>query len=144
MSNDKPFNRPLGKLTRKQAIFVKYLLDNPKASGTQAALAAYNLGTQGGKQLEMTAAQIASENLRKPQIMAVLQSASEMAEKTVVEALQADRTVVSKGGTWKEADHAVRLRAADSILDRLHGRATQRIEQHSTSVSLEIDLTGSA
>jgi hypothetical protein len=42
----------------------------------------------------------------------------------------------------EEDDHAIRLRAADSVLDRVYGKATQRLETASTSVSFTIDLSG--
>jgi hypothetical protein len=36
----------------------------------------------------------------------------------------------------------VKLAASKDILDRVHGKATQKIEQSTTGVTLNIDLTG--
>lgn len=129
------------KLTRKQESFVRHLITNPKASATEAASQSYDVKSR------EVAATIAKENLRKPQIMAILGKHDVKAQKALVEGLEAERNVYRFNGDSKsyelvgvEKDHQSRLRAADSILDRLHGKATQRIEQHSTSVNLNLSL----
>lgn len=139
------FVKPLRPLTRKQEAFVRKLVDNPKISTTQAVRETYNVTT------DNSASQIATDNLRKPQVLAALAKYSGNAELAVIEAMKAERK------EWKfnpeskqieylgsEPDHAIRLRAADSLLDRVHGKATQRIEQQSTSVNISVDLTTAA
>lgn len=116
--------KPLPKLTRKQAAFVRQLIENPKMSGTQAALATYNVNN------DVTAASVASENLRKPLILAHLEQASERAELNMLEFMA------------QRKDPRLAFDASKDVLDRVHGKATQRVESVSTGVSITIDLTG--
>lgn len=109
-------------LTKKQANFVKELLSDSKVSATEAARRSYNVTTSNSASL------IASENLRKPLILAHLAANSERAEAKIVELLEADK-------------QEVQLASAKDILDRVHGKATQKIEQTTTGVTLTIDLT---
>lgn len=123
------------KLTRKQEAFVRFLINNPKASATEAASQTYDVKSR------VVAATVANENLRKPQIMAVLEKHDLIAQKALAEGLKATRGIYQNGQmVAEEVDHQVRLRAADSILDRLHGKATQKVEQHSTTVNLNLSL----
>lgn len=139
--------KPLRPLTRKQAAFVKHLIDNPKDSATKAALATY--GTQAEPPTYGTAMQIAHDNLSKPNIQLELAKYSSKAELVLVEAMGAEKKIYKFNPDTKsneylgsEADHAIRLRAADSVLDRVHGKATQRTEIETKAVVLSIDLTG--
>lgn len=117
------YNRIMDKLTRKQQAFVRHLLDNPKDSATEAARQAYNVSSDNSASL------IASENLRKPQIMAYLENYSTKAEHTIVKHMVQDK------------DKRLSFDAARDILDRLHGKATQRQEVKSTSVTVNVNLT---
>ena len=110
-------------LTKKQANFVKELLENPKISATEAAARAYNVSTR------EVASAVATENLRKPLILAHLQANSERAEAKIVELLESKKP-------------EIQLASAKDILDRVHGKATQKVEQTTTGVTLNIDLTG--
>jgi phage terminase small subunit len=110
-------------LTKKQANFVRELIENPKISATEAAARAYNASTR------EVASAVATENLRKPLIMQHLQANSERAEQVIVDLLKAEKD-------------EVKLAASKDILDRVHGKATQKIEQSTTGVTLNIDLTG--
>lgn len=116
-------------LTRKQKAFADELISNPKQSATKAALKSYNTTYE-------TAKQIAHENLTKPNILKYLSKYEELAEITVIDVMQNSRSLKD------EPSHAqVALRAADSVLDRLRGKATQRTEVTSTSVNLNLDLS---
>jgi phage terminase small subunit len=112
------------KLTRKQSAFVQYLLENPKDSATKAAIAAYNVTTPHSAEV------MAQENMRKPAIMAVLADHAIEAENTVVEFMK------------QRDDKRLAFDASRDLLDRTHGKATQRMEVQSTAVSITIDLTG--
>lgn len=112
-------------LTKKQANFVKELLSDKKVSATEAARRSYNVTSDNSASL------IASENLRKPQILAHLSANSERAEAKIVELMSSAK---------KEE---VQLQSAKDILDRVHGKATQRTEVTTTGVTLTIDLTSS-
>jgi hypothetical protein len=75
--------RPDKPLTRKQQAFVKHLVDNPKASATQAVRATYNVKQEGS-----TARTVASELLAKPSIQTELAKYSSKAENVLVEVLE--------------------------------------------------------
>lgn len=128
--------KPLRPLTRKQAAFVRYLVEHPKHSATAAARATYNVTTDNSASL------VASENIRKPQVVAELSKYSGTAELTLIQVMDKS-TKMMHGETSRAVDWAVNARqTADSILDRLHGKAKQTVESSSTVVTLTIDLTG--
>lgn len=112
----------LPKLTIKQSNFVAELLKDKKISATQAVRNTYNVESING------ASQIATDNLRNPKILQHLQANSVRAESVIVDLLEDKKS-------------EVRLASAKDILDRVHGKATQRIEQTTTGVTLTIDLT---
>lgn len=116
-------NKELPKLTRKQKAFVDVLIAEPKLSATKAVLKTYNVNNA------KTASVVATENLAKPSVLAHLSANSERAEAKIVELMSSAK---------KEE---VQLQSAKDILDRVHGKATQRIEQTTTGVTLTIDLT---
>jgi hypothetical protein len=140
----KSIQAPLRPLTRKQSAFVQHLIKNPKDSATEAVAQTYNI--RSGRH---TAEVIAHENLRKPEIMAELAKYSGSAEMAVIQAMSAEKKNYLFNPETKSyelmdtvADHAIRLRAADSLLDRVHGKATQHVETQSKVVTLNVDLTG--
>lgn len=118
------------RLTRKQQAFVDHLINNPKASATAAAIAAYDDTTYN------TAAQIATDNLKKPQIISALGNVNDLVENTLIN----DVTEYSKSKNLYERIHA--NNTAKYIHDKIHGKATQRTEVTATSLSVNIDLTG--
>jgi hypothetical protein len=85
---------------------------------------------------------MASENLSNPEIMAYLRKHSDYAENKLVEILDYSsdmgKTFSKEGASYA----AVAVSAAKDILDRVHGKATQRTENLTTGVSLVINLTG--
>jgi hypothetical protein len=128
-------------LTRKQEAFVKHLVDNPKSSATQAALATY--GKEGKPTTIGTAQQIAHDNLSKPNIVQELQKYMSKAEYNLM--ILADKTTeyALLGGKDGASYAGVAERVNNSILDRLVGKAVQRQEVTTKAVTLNIDLTGS-
>lgn len=128
--------KPIRPLTRKQGAMVQFMVNNPKASATEAVKHAYDTSS------DNSASQIASENLRKPQVMLELEKHSGTAQLILLEVLQQSRAKM-KEDTRQAVDWAVNARqTADSLLDRVHGKATQRLEQSTTAVVISIDLTG--
>lgn len=121
-------------LTRKQKAFADYLLNNPKASGTEAIKATYSLGSKHGttskRGEELTASVMATENLAKPNILAYMLEKAPEAELRVLQLMRSENEPIA-------------LAAAKDVLDRTHGRAVQRTESTSTSVNIAIDLSGS-
>lgn len=112
------------KLTRKQKMFADALIKDPKKSGSEVVKQIYNVNT------DNTARSIASENLTKPNILAYMVEKSTLAEQRIIQLMRSD-------------NERIALDASKDILDRVHGKATQRIEQQSTSVKISIDLTSS-
>lgn len=130
---DKLADKPL---TRKQEAFVQELLTNPKQSATQAALKTYG---KPDKELSYgTAQSIATENLSKPVIMSKLGLASDMVETALMQTVE----------DWKQEENSrkreIAMDTAKYIHDKVHGKATQRVEQQTTTVSVAIDLSGMA
>lgn len=77
----------------------------------------------------MTATVNAHQLLKKPEAQIYLKQHIDKAQETIVDLM-----------VNSEKDD-IRLRAATDVLDRSHGKATQRIEQSTTGVTLNIDLT---
>lgn len=127
--------KPLRPLTRKQAAFVRHIIENPKQSATEAAQQVYMVKNRN------VAKAMAGENFTKPNILNELSKYSRNAEFVITEVLEQSRKKMYEHN--KEAvSWAVNARqTADSLLDRLHGKATQRTEIEQRSVSLTIDLT---
>lgn len=124
-----------GKATRKQLAFVKFLLENPKSSATQAVIEAYDPQSYG------SARALASENLTKPNVLAILQDASEEAEGVLSSVMRrADRFSASNDKVGASYASVARA-AANDILDRVHGKATQRTESITAVVTINMDLT---
>lgn len=131
-------------MTGKQKVFSDAILNNPTITGIEAVQkAGYKVKNR------HTAEVIASENLRKPEIMAYLSNHVDKAQTVVVEAMGATRKQYGFNPDTKsmelvgeDDDHAIRLRAADSLLDRIYGKAKQSVEIQSTTVSISIDLSG--
>lgn len=128
---NKTSTRPL---TNKQKAFVKHLLENPKASATQAALVAYG---KPDKDINSdTARSIASENLAKPYIMAALNDAVEEAEATILSVMRTSTSL------RENPQHArVAETAANSVLDRVHGKATTNVQVTQAVVTINMDLS---
>jgi hypothetical protein len=130
-------------MTGKQKLFADMILADPKKPKKQIIKEVYNVTT------DRAAEVMASENLRKPAIMAYLNNHADKAQEVLVKAMKAKKKQYGFNPDTKrmellgeEDDHAIRLRAADSVLDRVYGKATQRLETASTSVSFTIDLSG--
>lgn len=72
------------RLTRKQKAFADYLLENPKASGAEAARQVYNLSNPQGS----TARVIATENIAKPNIQAYMNKHIDRAREVSIEIME--------------------------------------------------------
>lgn len=131
--------KPVKPLTRKQQAFVQYLIDNPTSSAAEAVRHAYNL--KDTSKANSTARTIAAENMAKPSVALELAKHSRTAELALLEVLQTSKDFSHQGNTAGASYAATAVSAANSILDRVHGKATQRIEQSSQAVTINIDLT---
>lgn len=121
-------NKPL---TKKQQAFVQHLVNNPKDSATDAVKAVYNVSNINSS----TARTIASENLAKPNIVSALAQYNNLVENTLI------NTVNDYKDSDKLGERALAIDTAKYIHDKVNGKATQRIEQQSTSVNFSIDLS---
>lgn len=120
-------------LTPKQKAFVQELIDNPKQSATQAVLKTYGRPNKPIKY--NTARALASENLAKPAIRTKLAQYNDMVESTLL------ATVQDWGQHDKPRQREIAQNAAMYIHDKVHGKATQRVETRSEAVTISIDLT---
>lgn len=115
MARSKLAEKPIPKLTRKQKKFVGAYLET--GNGAHSALTAYDTKDYN------TAASLASENLRKPNIRAYLE---DRAEKAVEMVYQLSQEAVGE---------AIRLNASKDILDRAGYAAMEK------SVVMNINYT---
>ena len=89
--------------------------------------------SQAYKQIHTTASDVTARTnayklMQKPQAQIYLQEHINKATETIVSLLDSEKD-------------DIKLRSATDILDRSQGKATQRIEQQSTSVNFSIDLS---
>lgn len=128
---DKP--RTTKPLTRKQQAFVQHLVNNPKDSATTAVKATY--GTTDKPVTYLTARNIAHTNLTKPNIQTELSKYSNMVEDSII-------TTINR---YKDSEQLEEVKEAMQnarwVHDKVHGKATQKVETTSKVLSISIDLT---
>lgn len=123
------------KLTRKQKAFAKELIENPRISETEAAVRTYDVDSR------QSASQIAMQNMKNPLVQAYLETHAQKAQEAMMEILEDSRTF-AKGGDKVGADYAgVAVNVSKDILDRVYGKATQKVEQTTQVVNISIDLS---
>ncbi len=125
-SVDNSIDKPkLPKLTRKQRAFVNELKKNPKQSATKAVLKTYNVTNYS------TAGAIASENLKKPQIISHLEAYNDIVESTI------SNTVIEYGNSQNIKERTLAVETAKYVHDKLHGKAVQRNVTLNAGVTLQ-------
>ncbi len=125
-------------LTHKQKAFADEIITNPKQSNTEAALKTLDVNS-------LNAAAVSAHTMMKnPKVQAYLQKHSQRAEDVMLEVMEYSRIYGKTGGKEGAAYAAVAVTVAKDVFDRIHGKATQKIETQSTSVNVNIDLTGAA
>jgi hypothetical protein len=120
-------NKPL---TRKQQAFVRHLIENPKSSATEAVVQSYDVTDR------LTAKSIATENLSKPAIISELAKYNNLVENTLI------NTIQDYSNSDKLGERSLAVETSKYIHDKIHGKATQRIEQRSEKLIINLDLTG--
>ncbi len=125
-------------MTGKQKAFADKVIAEPTKALSKIVKEVYDVTTDGA------ARQIASENMTKPNIMLYLQKHSEQAEADIIELAEVSKRYAREGGHVGAAYAGTALAANRDILDRVHGKATQKIESKSQSVIIGIDLSGYA
>lgn len=111
VKNRKGIHKPL---TRKQEAFVTELIKNPKMSATQAVKNTYNVSTNHSAEV------MASENLRKPEIISRLGDANNMIEQVLMD------TVGEYGNSDKIQERSLAVDTSKWIHDKIHGKAVQK------------------
>ncbi len=110
------------KLTRKQKAFADEIINSPKQPNSDAIKKTYNVTDTN------TASQMALENLRKPEILAYMNTYKDKAQEVIVDLLD-------------DNNSRIQLDSAKDILDRTAGKAIQRTEVQSTGVTIHLDLS---
>lgn len=126
--------KPNPQLTRKENNFVRHIVENPRLSATSAVQSTYNAKTYN------TAKHMASEIMAKPHIQAELAKYDGEAQVTVYEVMKYSKEYGREGGKEGASYAGVALSAANSLLDRIHGKATQRTENLNVAVELNVNL----
>jgi hypothetical protein len=85
--------------------------------------------------------QQASAAFRKPQVLNYLAKYSDTAEQGLIEVVEASKKYALQGGRDGSAYAGTAVSGYNSIIDRVHGKATQRTEVSSQHVILTLDLT---
>lgn len=133
-ATDTPDNKSI-KLTRKQKAFADYIIANPKASASKAVEHTYNVIDNN------TARNIASTNLAKANIQRYLDIHADKAKDTVMDIMAVSTDYAKLGGKDGASYASVALQSANSIIDRVDGKATAKVEVNTTSISFNIDLS---
>lgn len=118
------------KLTRKQAAFVKEMIDNPKQSAAEAASKVYNVSNRN------SASSVGLENLQKPAIIMALDEHAHLFESVIV------GTVRDWGAAEGTRKREIALDAAKFGHDKIFGKSTVKIQQSTSIVQIAINLTG--
>ena len=114
-------------LTKKEKAFADHLINNPKESGTEAAMQTYNARNR------KTASVIATENLAKPSVKTYLAKHNDRVEQVLF------NTVDQWGEHEKPRQREIAMDTAKYIHDKIHGKATQKVETTGVHISMQID-----
>ena len=116
-------------------------IKDPKASNAEIIKrAGYNIQGEGNKATN-TASQIYLENMRNPEIASILDNHVEEAERGVLEIAEYSKDMGKTFSKEGASYAAVALSAYKDVQDRVRGKPTQRVEQHSTTVTLGLSLS---
>lgn len=125
---NKPFTKPVGKLTKKQADFVRIYKETGNA--TEAAQLAYNVTSRA------VAGSIGTENLHKPAIMSRLHDFNDLIEDTI------SGTIRDWGTSDNTRKREIAVNTATWAHDKVHGKARQQLDVNTTKVEIILDLSG--
>lgn len=112
------------KLTRRMKALADLAIDRPELSNTEIYKRTY------GVKSREVAKTLASRAFANANVLAYMEAADRGAQEKIVS--------LSRQGK----DNRLAFDASRDILDRLHGKATQRIDKQSTGVTVNIDLSG--
>lgn len=134
-----PYKAPeLRPLTRKETAYIKYLNDNPTASKRQAVKAVYDIAPTASTN---TADKMIAKIEKRPSVLAILNAHASRAEELLQELTETSMEYARGGGKDGASYAGVAEKALNSVLDRVHGKATQTVDMNVQAVNLNIDLT---
>lgn len=110
-------------MKQKTKAFADELLANPKLSQTEAYIRTHSTTNR------KSASVSASKLLAKPSVSIYMEE----------HVSRARQRIVSLVDSATKED--IQLRASQDILDRMHGKATQRVEAQAVGLTLNLDLT---
>lgn len=117
---------------------VQYLIDNPTATASEAYMQAYDTKTTNRRVIHNEA----SKTMSKPLVKLALDDYNDKAKSTVIEVMEYSKQL-GKSGTGAGASYAnTALQSANSIIDRVDGKAQGNLNVTSTSVEVKVDLSG--
>ncbi len=123
-------SKPRRQLTAKQKLFIKTKLDNPGISNTEAAARVYDANSRGMASL------IGNRNMQNPGVVSALAKHNDLFESVIVKTAQ----------DWMDSEvprkREISLNAAMFGSDKATGKATVRIQQETSIVKINIDLSG--
>ena len=121
------------KPTNKQKEFARILATDKKATKVSAFKQAYD--TSGYKSND-TIKQVAHQVFKTKGVQSELMKYNDIVEDTLV------NTVKDWGNHEKPRQREIAIDTAKFMHDKIHGKATQKIQQQTESITLNIDLTG--
>lgn len=138
MDNSQKVSRPVHKkLTAKELGYISSIAQG--RTRRQAVKDNYDV-KQGVK--PRTLDNMASAIEKRPMVLALLNEHEREAQESVLDVMRYSKEH-GRSGTKDGAQYArVALDGANSLLDRVHGKAKQQIEVQSTTLAISIDLTG--
>lgn len=120
------------KISRKDKKMVELYLSDPKITKTQAYKMTHNFG-EDTKQSSLHTQ--ASDAFRKPEVKTMLAKYSGLVEDTLI------NTIDDWGRHDKPRQREIAIDTAKFVHDKIHGKATQRVEQTTTSLEISLDLS---
>lgn len=123
------------RLTPKQKAYVKMIAAG--ATKRDAVKAAYNVTNP----TNSTASNLAQAVERSPAVLAVLEKMNIKAQQSIEQVMDASVAFAKQGDKEGAMYAGVAVQAANSVLDRLHGKAKQSIDVTSKSVNINVDLS---
>lgn len=135
----KTVTKPLRPLTRKEQAYLAYLAANPKHTQSEAVRAVYDVKDGIAKR---TLENMASAINKRPEVLAVLERNAVKAQEVITEVMMASNGYAKTGSKEGAMYATVALNSANSLLDRVYGKSTTKVEVSSTAVSFQIDLSG--
>ena len=130
-----PYKKDPNSLSYKQKQVADALLADPKLTPAKAVMAHYGVTTTN------SASALATRLMKQDKIQAYMSEHAQQAEDTMLEVMRYSKLFGKSGSKEGAAYAGVAVSVAKDVLDRTYGKATQKIENQTTGITLTIDLT---